>query len=142
MKLLIVTVLLLTGCDRYSEVQQNIDEFSSECKRLARCMNLPYKVSVDLNSRSKMKCTLEFSKLTESYLYFNSNFNIETAPTFGYNSFGNAIRVCRMLKKKGSYSDRAQNAEHRYNKCVELKPNDRSHKKACFKQYRNGKFYE
>lgn len=137
----LLLVFLLIGCSDYSEVQDNINEFTRECEELAQCVGKPYQVDISLTARTKFICKIKHSDITNAYLYAPDYFDIEDRPDFGYNFLRSAIEVCKMLKKKGDYSDKEQNVMYRYKQCVDLLPGNPAQKQACWEQYKKGDFH-
>ena len=131
-----LTLILLFGCSNYSELQSNINEFTRNCKELAGCMEKPYEINIDLNSRRKLSCIIKHSNITKAVLHVSEYFDLEVRPTFGYGFLESAIEVCKINKNIGRYSKENQNALIRYNKCVNLAPNDKEQEILCRKQYK------
>ena len=129
-------ILLLIGCSAKDNIQSNISQFTHNCEALAKCMELDYKVEIDVTSeRQPLICKIQFSDITQAYIEPQSDTDIEAErPTWGY--LQAAIKVCKMLKKKGSYTDLEQNREHRFNNCVKLDRYNPDHKQACWVQYK------
>lgn len=139
----LILVLLLVGCsNNYTNLQHNIDAFTRDCKALSKCLNKPYEVITNLTSRHKLTCKIIYSDVTHAHLYVNAHLDLEERPTFGYDFLKSANEVCKMNNQLGDYTKANQDAQYRYVKCINLKPNDESQRKACWTQYRNGDFYD
>lgn len=141
MKILML-LIILTGCSKYEEIQSNIDDFTNECERVAKCLEKDFKVKINLDGRNKLICAIKFSKVSEAYLYPESSLDIGVRPDFGYNYLEAALHTCKMAKEKGNYSKKEQDVHYRYAKCIDLAPGDESQKDACWEQYKNGDFHK
>lgn len=141
MKLLFL-LLILIGCSDHSDLQSNINEFTSDCETLAKCLDKSHEVKIDLTSRNKLTCVIKFSEVTNGHLRISEHLDLDTRPTFGYEFLEPAIETCKMAKQQGDYSKEEQNVMFRYKKCIDLDPNSEDQRHACWTQYRNGEFYE
>ena len=137
MKWLLI-LMFLVGCSGKRSIQENIDEFTNQCKKLSECMEMPYEVQVDITSNSyPLFCSLSVNKFQNGVYYPENELDLEDRPTFGYDFLKSAITTCEILKSKGLYTKEQLNRRYRFRKCVDLDPENSEHKSACFKQYQN-----
>ena len=131
----LILLFLLVGCTGKKHTQQNIDEFTRQCEKLAECMEVPYKVNVSVTT--PLSCSLNVTEFSHAHFYPQNGLDLESRNRWGYDFLESAIRICDVLKEKGSYTKEEKNRRFRFNRCVDLDPDNSEQKSACFKQYQN-----
>jgi len=136
MKWLLI-LMFLVGCEGKLKTQNNINEFTNSCEKLAECMEKPYKVSVNVR-KNGLTCSISVDKVNgHAHFYPENGLDLEENLKWGYDFLESAHRVCEILKEKGSYTKLQKNRRYRFGKCVDLDPKNEEHRAACFKQYQN-----
>ena len=112
----LLLIFLLIGCSKKSYIQNNISQFSHDCKELAKCLEKPFELEFDINSETQpMICVIKYSDVTHANITPVYGTNIEEErPAFGY--LQSALTVCKMFQKKDGYSILEQNRQYRYAK--------------------------
>jgi len=129
-------LFLLVGCSDNAKMQRNINEFTSNCEQLAKCMELPYKVKTDITD-NKLRCSLSINSFSNTHLHPENGLDLTKYEKWGYDFLESAITICQILKEKGSYTKEDKNRRARHAKCVQLDPDSKDQRQACWEQYKN-----
>lgn len=127
---------LLIGCSKENYILDNVNDFTSQCEKLAKCMGKTYETRVHYNDKIKFYCTIKHSDITTTDFTIGDDVDLNKRPTFGYGFLEPSIEVCKMNKNIGRYSKDNQDRFIRYKKCVALAPGDLEQERACNEQYK------